>query len=119
MASQRGHQVKHLRLLALLVFVGLAAAITRRMLLKSSSDTFSFQEGHQPNPKLVRIHGRWEAVRASLGLPPLPHTIPATSKITQPHHSEKLASRFDLRRKRAEQASRPYPPLHFAQRSIP
>ncbi|KAF9228734.1 hypothetical protein BS17DRAFT_877340 [Gyrodon lividus] len=118
MATQRSHQMKHhFRLLAFLAFICLVAGLTRRVFPRPSSNAPPLRTGHQPNSELNRIYGRWEAVRASLGLPPLHHIIPAppiVSEIAPPHSPGKLASRFDLRRKREEQASRHYPPLHFA-----
>ncbi|EGN96257.1 hypothetical protein SERLA73DRAFT_76237 [Serpula lacrymans var. lacrymans S7.3] len=82
--------------------------------------------------RVIRIEGRWQAVRSSLGLPPLPETVTISThnqKQTAPSFNQnilptyspapKRASRFDLRRKRSEaelQRARwqTSPTLHFS-----
>ena len=63
------------------------------------------------------MHGRWKAVRASLGLPPLTHGVvfPPEPDSASSGRSDKRASRFDLgRRRREDEAARRLPQLHFA-----
>lgn len=130
MAGQQGHQTKHVRLVAFLVLLCLAAGLARRVALFPRSplarpdwSTHS-REFVQPNlnsdpptPRLNPIHGRWEAVRLSLGLPPLPRgaVFPSGPDPASPGRSNKRASRFDLDRKHwADEAARQIPRLHFA-----
>jgi hypothetical protein len=134
MAGQHGYQTKHIRLVAFLVLVCLTAGLVRRVPLspRSSSEPRSNWSTHRglvqpnlnpdpPSPRLDRIHGRWEAVRASLGLPPLSHEVVCTpgpdSALTG--RPDKRASRFDLGRKRRDEAARQLPWLHFAPNTRP
>ncbi|KAG8217252.1 hypothetical protein J3R82DRAFT_5343 [Butyriboletus roseoflavus] len=126
MAGQQGYQTKHVRLVAFLVLVCLAAGLARRVALSPLASprpkwSTRSRELVQPNlnpdpptPRLNRIHGRWEAVRLSLGLPPLPREVafPAGPDSALSGRSNKGGSRFDLGRKR--QAARQLPRLHFA-----
>ena len=132
MAGQHGHQTKHIRLVAFLVLLCLAAGLVRRVTLSPRSSSSSSPRSNwsthrglvQPNlnldlpaPRLNRIHGRWEAVRASLGLPPLSHEVVFTPRpdSTPAGRPDRRASRFDLGRKRqADEVARKSPRLHFA-----
>lgn len=136
MAGQQGYKTKLTRLVAFLVFICLATVLVRRVTsfppppsLSSPRSSWSTRRPlsqpklnlnadplipqARPNP----ICGRWEAVRASLGLPPLPHEaafIPPPDP-TLAGRPDKRASCFDLGRKRqAEEPARQLPPLHFA-----
>ncbi|KAG1748889.1 uncharacterized protein EDB91DRAFT_820315 [Suillus paluster] len=94
---------KQLSRLAIIIILILFAAVLARQLFSKASP-------HDKQPRALShrttIEGRWKAVRASLGLPPLPDTInPSTvidSPPSPPLRAGKLPSRFDLRRKRAE-----------------
>ncbi|KAF8556945.1 hypothetical protein OG21DRAFT_1482708 [Imleria badia] len=136
MAGQHGYQTKHIRLVAFLVLVCLAAGLVRRVMSsprssistssRSNWSTHRDTELVQPNlnpdtdPQTLRpdrIHGRWEAVRASLGLPPLPHEdgFAPGPDLRPAGRPDKRASRFDLgRKRRADEAARQLPLLHFA-----
>ncbi|KAH0830319.1 hypothetical protein J3R83DRAFT_1689 [Lanmaoa asiatica] len=131
MAGQHGYQTKHIRLVAFLFLVCLAAGLVQRVtpFPRSPSSHRSnwpprSRDLVQPNlnpgpptPHPNRIYGRWEAVRASLGLPPLSREVVVTPQpdSTLLGRSNKRASRFDLGRKRREdEAARHLPRLHFA-----
>ncbi|KAF8120955.1 hypothetical protein EV363DRAFT_1458439 [Boletus edulis] len=132
MAVHHGHQIKIIRLVALLILVCLAAELVRRVTLPlhtstSSSPRSSFWSTHpepaqtylNPNPPASRhnrIHGRWAAVRASLGLPPVPREVVFSlrSDAALASRLDKRASRFDLGRKRRADETRQLPRLHFA-----
>ncbi|KAN0075432.1 hypothetical protein V8E55_011455 [Tylopilus felleus] len=129
MAGQHRYHIKHVRLVAFLVLVCLAAGLVRRVTSSSPHSSRSNWSTHralvQPNlnpdlpitPRLGnRIQGRWEAVRASLGLPPLPHEAAELDSAAD-RPDVRRVSRFDLGNKRRadEPALRPQqPPLHFA-----
>ena len=129
--ANTGTKTKHTRLVAFLVLVCLTAGLVRRVPLfpRSSSSPPAHRWLVQPNlntdppiPRLNHIHGRWEAVRASLGLPPLAHEVVFTpgpdSALAGP--PGKRASRFDLgRKRRADEAARQLPWLHFAPNTRP
>lgn len=130
MAGRHQYQTNHARLVALLLLLCIAAGVAPFSRSSSPSpSTPHNRELVQPNlipdpssPRLNRIHGRWEAVRASLGLLPLPHRVVFTPgpDSTLPGRPDKRASRFDLgRKRRADQAVRQLARLHFAHDTRP
>lgn len=124
MAGQHGYRTKQVRLVMLLILVCLAAGLVRRVTLfprfLPSTNRQLVQPSLNPDPPTVHlnpIHGRWEAVRASLGLPPLTHgvALPPGPDSALSSRSDKRASRFDLgSKRRAGEPTRQLPRLHFA-----
>ncbi|KAH7927072.1 hypothetical protein BV22DRAFT_1032194 [Leucogyrophana mollusca] len=105
-----GHNIprQKFRRFAIAVFLLLAVGLSRQLLSKSRPSIPSVAKHERSR---IHIEGRWEAVRLSLGLPPLPNTIDRRL-ITLPQ-SQKIAARFDLRRKRAEASLYNPPKLHL------
>ncbi|OJA21539.1 hypothetical protein AZE42_01810 [Rhizopogon vesiculosus] len=118
MASYSPHRQKQLsrRRLAFTIILILFAVLLARQLLSKANL-------HHKHPRARSNHaiigGRWKAARASLGLPPLPDTINPSIAIPPPLSSPslrtgKLPTRFDLRRKRAEEDFQSQSMLHLA-----
>ena len=121
MAHHSPHRQKKLSRLAFTIVLILFAALLVRQLLSKAN----FHRNHPRAPGRSSNHavieGRWKAVRASLGLPPLPDTINPSAAIPPPLsppspslRTGKLTSRFDLREKRAEGALWSQSRLHLA-----
>ncbi|KAG1819679.1 uncharacterized protein BJ212DRAFT_1060220 [Suillus subaureus] len=112
-----GHSIqrqKQLSQLAIIIIVILFAAVLARQLFSKATLHDEHPRAHSPH---TFIEGRWKDVRSSLGLPPLPDTIKPSAAILPPSippRTGKLASRFDLRRKRAEAELRSRSRLHLA-----
>lgn len=122
MACYRPHRQKKLSRLAFTIVLILFAALLARQLLSKANFHRNHPRARSSSNHAV-IEGRWKAVRASLGLPPLPDTInPSAASAIPPPLSPpspllrtgKLPSRFDLRQKRAEGVLWSQSRLHLA-----
>jgi hypothetical protein len=115
MAGHSTQRQKQLSRFAIVIIVILSAAVLARQLFSKATIHNKHPRAHSPH---TFIEGRWKDVRASLGLPPLPDTVinPSAAILTPstPLRTEKLTSRFDLRRKRAEADLRSQSRLHLA-----
>lgn len=115
MAGHYAYRTKFVRLAVLFVLACLTVGLVRRFQLLYLVHRERVQANLNPTARRDRIHGRWEAVRTSLDLAPLPHAALIPSHPVSLSRSDKQASRLDLGSKRqAEEASRRLPPLHFA-----
>ncbi|KAG0706531.1 hypothetical protein DFH29DRAFT_772926, partial [Suillus ampliporus] len=102
------------RLAIIIILILFAAVLARQLFSKASLNNKHPRDARSHH---TLIEGRWKAVRASLGLPPLPDTINSPAVIppsSPPLRAGKLPLRFDLHRKRAEADLQSQNRLHLA-----